>query len=1302
MLLNQGLKKLSFLLLMLLPTLADATEFRTIDVQNGLSNRRVYSSTRDSKGFMWFASRTAIDKYDGENFSHYNFESLNDPYKIRGVVSDKQGKIYAFTDKYVYRYDEGADTFIRINTLDIKSESILTVYFDNQNALWIGTTLSVFYSTNNKNWQHFNFTGNKTVFCFCDGKNNEMWIGTASALLLAEKNSDNSFRIVKKVVQTSNLRAMYFDNENSNLWIGTFADGLFVMNTNDLKNLNPVSILPTNSPVRSICKVSKNEIWTATDGSGIFTFNTKNLNVLANYNQNNPNPYFIETNSIYHISSYNSLVWVCTYTSGIINCNYPVSNYQFFSHQRDNAKSLVNSHVNAILEDSEGNIWYGTNSGISKYIPSKNEWIHLLAKNAKGESTVILSLCEDINGKIWAGGYATKLFCIDNKTHSVKPVVFDPTAGKNYIYSIITDTNGSLWFAGSITKLTCLSPDLKQKKQYNINEINKLYDYNADTLLVAAAAGLYIVNKQTDKVTLINFSLSRHRNIQLKTFLNSLYVDRGYPQFVWIGTDGGGLYKYNLQKNNVQIYNAENSLSSNYVYGVQTDEQNRFWISTENGLNCFQQRDGNLHSNIEIEGLPENTFNFLAYYKCRNGRMIWGTPKGALEIMPANIKHSNLSTIQLKLTAFNLFYEKVTTQTYATPLHAPIDETNEIELSNSQRSFSFNFININNFSQAQTFYSWRLKGFEKSWSIPATDHSAVYTNVPPGKYVFEIKAFKHGNQNFAVRTVNIIVNPPFWATWYAFFVYIILILILGYFVYKYSKNKLEAQNSEEKIRFFVNMAHDVRTPITLVKAPLNEIENEALSEDGRSALSLAQRNLDKLFNLITQLLDFQRVENDSMQLSVEETKLNEFINSISENFVLPAKEKNISLDVLLPHTETTVWIDRKKTTLIIDNLLSNALKYTNEYGKIQLKAAIENGNLFIEVADDGVGIPLKSQKHLFERFYRAENVSNSKETGSGIGLMLTKKLVVLHKGKIKFNSVERLGSTFSVEIPCEHDAFNPKEIVIDNYDVPKHEEGEHNKHEQAYKILLVEDNDEIRAYLSKQLQNEYTVMESPNGNKALEMIKINAPDFILSDIMMPGVSGFELCSILKSNTETSHIPLILVSSLSERNDILKGLSLGADDYITKPFDMKILESKIKAIIKTRNSFKNKYIEKTAQDEEFSTISEKDKLFITKIISLIEDNLANELFSIESMAIEMAMSRTVFYKKLKSLTNDNPKDFIKEIRMKKAVELLKEKKYQISEIAYLVGFQNPKHFSTFFKKYYGYSPSHFSDKELNDN
>jgi DNA-binding response OmpR family regulator/two-component sensor histidine kinase len=510
---------------------------------------------------------------------------------------------------------------------------------------------------------------------------------------------------------------------------------------------------------------------------------------------------------------------------------------------------------------------------------------------------------------------------------------------------------------------------------------------------------------------------------------------------------------------------------------------------------------------------------------------------------------------------------------------------------------------------------------------------------------------------------------------------------------------MEARNSEEKIRFFVNMAHDVRTPITLVKAPLNQIENETLTEDGKSALQLAQRNLDKLFNLISQLLDFQKADNHHISLVIEETLLKKFILNIVSDFELLAKEKQIDLYVNLPVADQKIYIDRKKLSLCIENLLSNAIKYTNAHGKIELKLVVtDDGKLLIEISDDGIGIPTKSHKKLFSRFYRAENASNSKETGSGIGLMLTNKLVALHKGKISFVSVENFGTCFKIEIPYTKNAYNPNEIV-------EFTESELTDMEEEYStddltnILLVEDNDEIRDFLAKQLRHEYVVSVASNGNEAIDIINQNPPDFILSDIMMPGISGFELCNILKNDINTSHIPIILLSALSDRSDIIKGLHLGADDYITKPFDMSILQSKIKTIVKNRVILKNKIIDKTTDATDSKFINPLDKAFMEKVIQHIEENLLNEEFSIDQLAVEMAKSRSVFFKKLKSITNTSPRDFIKEIRMKKAARLLLEQRYQITEVAYLVGFTNPKHFSTFFKKYYGVSPRRYIDNHL---
>ena len=445
--------------------------------------------------------------------------------------------------------------------------------------------------------------------------------------------------------------------------------------------------------------------------------------------------------------------------------------------------------------------------------------------------------------------------------------------------------------------------------------------------------------------------------------------------------------------------------------------------------------------------------------------------------------------------------------------------------------------------------------------------------------------------------------------------------------------------------------------------------------------------------MVSQLLDFQKIEREAMGLHIEETQINTFIENCVTNFQLLAKEKHINLELHLPEEKLSGWLDRKKITLIMDNLLSNSIKYTNAHGNINIRVAVKNHLLFIDITDDGIGISANAQKKLFNRFYRAENAANSKETGSGIGLLLTKKMTILHKGTITFSSTEGVGTTFHIEIPIDKELYAPTEIIKKEH-VEVIEETVEEENTNPIKLLLVEDNEELRTYLVKCLKKSYSIEEAADGTEALDIIKKSTPDFILSDIMMPTISGIELCTQLKSSIETCHIPVILLTSLAEREDIIKGFNAGADDYITKPFDLSVLESKINAILNNRTLYRKKYIDRSAFTDESAIANELDKKFMNRVVDYIEEKMINEDFSIDALAVEMAMSRSVFYKKIKSLTTQNPQEFIRDIRMKKAGSLLREKKYSIGEIAYLTGFPNAKYFSTAFKKYYGTTPTLF--------
>ena len=1300
---KQDLIKSSILVILFLtfiPCYLLAYQFHNITENQGLSSRRAYSIAKDNKGFVWIANMVGIDKYDGENFYHYNFYQYNDYSKIAGVVADRKGNIYAFSENSLYRYNEHTDCLIKVNIDNFNKSRITTIYFDKNNHFWVGTFTGLFYSTDGSHWTKIKAMNNYQAMCFVETQNSELVIGTDKGVYsmdISKPKNLNKLNAKPYIANFSKLvRSLYFNSKNKTLWVGTMSDGVFLFNSlqNQCKQL-----LTTNAPVRTLCKAPNNDIWVGTDGKGIFTFDSSTGALNGHYSKESLSDSKIESNSILYIICYESTVYISTITDGIWYCNFAEREHVVYKNHSGNPNSLCNNYVNSMLEDNLGNIWFGTQSGLSKYTPNSRSWKHFLNGN-NNESNVILALCEDSYNNIWAGGYGTDLICINNISGRISAIANKLDNSKIYIYSIIQDENGNIWFGGA-TKLTKYDPKNKTFEHFPVSGIHKIIEYNNNTILVASIFGLYFIDKTSKEIKLVDFSKMKINERSLIPNINDVYIDPINPDNLWLGSNGGGLYKYDVKLKSIQVFTVNGEPTSNFIGGIVRDDFNRLWISSENELNSFNLTSNKFEQTYAFNELPNNFFNFLSNAKCKNGNIIWGTPYGGIVINPKEIKNST-TPINLRFTAFNLFYQRVSVNSKNSPLNKVIDKTEHLTLNNSQRSFSFEFINVLGSLHSKTLYNWKLEGFDKEWSASTKEHKAVYTNVPPGDYKFIIKATNVENQRESVtRYIDVTIKPPFWASSLAYLIYFILITALGYFVIRYWKNRIEVKHSEERIRFFVNMAHDVRTPITLVKAPLNEIEHENLTDNGRSALSLAQRNLDKLFNLITQLLDFQRVESDAMQLNVEETALNEFMTNAIGNFSQLAKEKNIELDIILPPDEFNVWIDRKKLTLCLENLLSNAIKYTATAGKIQARVSTNESLLFIEIADDGIGIPLKNQKNLFERFFRAENAINSNETGSGIGLMLTKKLVLMQKGKISFKSIERLGTTFTLEIPCSKDAFKPTELIQKNdfsNNIIEEEDIEESISLKKIKILLVEDNNEIRDYLSKQLRREYRVEEAPDGNKALELAKKTAPDFILSDIMMPGIDGFELCSILKRNIETCHIPILLLSSLSDRADIVKGLSVGADDYITKPFDMAILEMKIKSIVNNRILFKKKFIDKSAIEDEFGTINPLDKQFLERVIIYVEENLINDDFSIDTIAIEMAMSRSVFYKKLKALTADNPKDFIKEIKMKKAAVLLKEKKYQISEIAYLTGFRNSDYFSTAFKSYYNTSPSKFLEEE----
>ena len=1284
-----------------------ASSFNEISTKEGLSNRKVFAVTKDSKGYVWFATRSGIDRYNGDKIKTYSLSS-DQPQGIekpKSVFSDPTGNIYAFTDKQLYQYIEKYDKFICFETLKLDGQESLTMAcFTKSGSLWIGTTENLYSISDEMKTVRYELPVTSAVYCLEEEKN-RLWIGTSNGIIKLNITSPNSYIISYeqglRTLDKKRIQSLYYDEMTKKLWIGTFASGLkcYDPETSKLSKLNDLTY-----PVRKITVTGDNKIWVGFDGAGISEFNRFNGEKIQEYSQSAYSFNYLKANGVYDIFNDDIFIWVCTYTAGVQIYNKSELIYKLYQQNSLQNHQYTDNHVNALLEDSKQNLWIGTNNGLKKYNNTTHVWENYPAKQ-NNRLSVILSIFEDSYQNLWVGGYAGDLLRINSTTGETETIQLPQSSPrkqhKNYIYTIAEDKANNLWFGGIVNDLTKYDPKTKSFETYKLRSINVIHTFSDDSLLIGTSRGLFFFDLNTEQNTAAPLIQTKSEITNIHPIVTCIWKDIHQDSIYWIGTEGNGVYAITPRMEIVKQYTTQEGLSSNTVWGIQNDKLGRVWISTENGLNCLSDNEELITNFYEIDGLPDNSFNYLAYTMRENGNMVWGTPSGAIEINPENYTSKQGAQLNLHFEEFSLYNQKVIPGSKGSPLKNGIDSTKRIELDHNQHSFSFSFINLNYFNNSNLLYSWKLEGFDTQWSEPGTGRQATYTNIEPGSYQFRVKTFQPNKESEASeRTISLLIHPPLWATWWAFIIYALTLCTFLYFLIKFYKKRLEAKDSDLKIRFFVNIAHDIRTPLTLIKAPLNELEQESLSEHGTLALTLAKKNTEKLLKMVSQLLDFQKIEREAMRLHIESTDLKLFLEHTITGFQILAKEKQINLQIQLPENGMTGWVDRQKLTVVLDNLISNAIKYTRQYGNILVKASLDNNTLLLEVIDDGIGISLKDQQKLFTRFYRAENTANSAETGSGIGLLLTKKMVLLHKGNISFSSTEGAGTTFNISIPVGKQHYLATQIVYKEHadQLVQKENEEIDDQQGRFKILLVEDNSELRAYLAQYLMRFYVVEEATNGSEALELIKKGAPDFILSDVVMPEISGVELCSRLKANIETCHIPVILLTSLADREDIIKGFNSGADDYITKPFDLSVLESKISSILKNRARYRKKYIDRSAFSDESSIASDLDKKFMGNLVDYIEENMVNDDFSIDTLAIEMAMSRSVFYKKIKSLTGQNPKDFIRDIKMKKAANLLREEKYSIGEIAYLTGYPNAKYFSTAFKKYFGTSPSVFTEKE----
>ncbi|MDR1171996.1 MAG: response regulator [Bacteroidales bacterium] len=1274
------------ILLLCYTSALSGNSFRHLNVADGLSSRRVYQVKQDSAGFMWFFTYSGIDRYDGSEIRHYAPDEMVQAPKntlfLTKLLLDRDKNIWvAMTDGKIFYYDRKLDGFIlRIDLArHLKDQAIMltSAVFD-RDKLWLCMSTGLYCFDLPENRLDFisSFGGEQVIVATAQN-DRTLYVGTQRNVYRLERNSEGNFSVQPLIPGiSSDIGVESLMVHQNKLYVGTFSNSLLIVNLTDHKVVSLGHTIP-NVPVRTITPAADGRIFIGADGAGFYSISAKTGQLIEKYISNEDVSTGLKGNTVCDICvDACNYVWVATTTNGISILGPQLSETSIVRHEYKNDNSLADNHVNAILEDSGGDLWYGTNNGVSLYRVKSKAWKHFLREKEE-TGAVILALCEDADGHIWAGGFGIGAFCIDKHTGRVYSLPARQSSSglsTNYIYSIYADDR-DVWFGGINGALT----------QYNIrtgtyryHDVDCIYDIQPGDdriLLLSSCMGLIILNR--DNGSIVSGAFNDYP-------VRSLY--RSSDGNLWLATDGRGLICYDMDTGNTDFYTMENETASNSILSIRQDKTGRIWFSSENGLYCVDPRNRQI-INMDAYVAIGNDYNANASLKRKNGKLVFGTANGAVEFSP-NFVLDDDQPVKLIFTDFRLFNKPAKINSEDSPLKCAINETELISLKYSQNSFSFSFSSINYSYLNKTQYRCMLEGFEDSWQEAAGQ--AGYTNISPGRYEFRLRAVNTLTRETAdERVITVIIAKPLWATDWAFMIYFGFFAILVLFVVRYIRTQMEERNSKEKINFFVNLAHDIRTPVALIKAPLSELERENLTAYGRKTLSIALKNTDKLSSMISQLLDFQKADSMSMKLVVTKNNLYAYLREKFVFFKVAARQKGVRLEMKADFERLEVYFDRNKMDKIIDNLLSNAIKYTPEKGFVHMAATRDSEKWSLEVTDTGIGIPAAEQKNLFTQFYRAKNAINSKESGSGIGLLLTRKLVQLHGGDIQFSSVEDGGSSFKVCFPVKIS----KADIMQDMDFAEDEEVQSGKN-AGERILVVEDNDDMRAYLNDTLSKEHQVFELSDGQQVIEQVgKIN-PDIIISDILMPHLNGDEMCRILKSSIETSHIPIILLTALNDRENIIKGLEYGADDYIVKPFDSAVLKARIRNIIDNRGKLRETLLSGHDRKEEVDYPNPLDKEFMEKVIASIEEELASPEFSINGLCMSIGMSRTPFYHKLKTLTGMSPNQFIKTLRLNKARELLQSKRYNVSEVAIIVGFSDSKYFSTSFKKQFGYSPSKF--------
>ncbi|MCF8357878.1 MAG: response regulator [Prolixibacteraceae bacterium] len=1268
--------------------------FHNINKLYGISMRQASSVCKDHNNFAWVSTKLGILRLTSDNSHVYQlpYESPN-VHNIELIYTDSV--LWAISNNgQLFKYDQVLDKFLLEYNLDKNLNnrhlSVYSTIFQNSDTCWLATSDGLFlYSSNSKN-------AKKVI---SEAVISLEWYSQDQffAVLLNEISLFDVVLHKKEILYSGLLNdyyftcSLHFDKNRNRLWLGSNFQGLFYF---DFAQKKLYAFKPDCfpcQPVMDIEEIDSETLLVGIDGQGIWSINQDLLSIGKIYKDDVDNPDALRGNGVYDIfhDKKKGFVWVCTFSGGVSYFYLGTSSSEHIIHHTNQENSLADNNVNYILEDSRKNLWFATDNGISVRKANGQEWSHFYTNNQK-QAQVFLTLYEDRKGQIWAGSYSSGVYVIDaesgKQTAHYSQSEPNTPFKCNFVFSIYGDSYGDIWICGINSEVVRYMPDKDRFRKYFFQPATNIVQYNDSLMLLACSYGLVQLNKNSGVYsTLVGDNI-----------VSDILV---IGDKIWFGTGGNGLLCFHPDSNKVRQFTTENGLLSNHVNSIYFSD-NQLWLGTENGLCSFSPKTEKVKTYSGLFSLLSLSFNTNAHCRLHDGRLAMGTNNGAVLFNPSEMSERNW--------VGRIFFQDLRIADRSIRnipsfnLDKPVDMLENLEIRYRQNSFKLEVLSLGGVSKAK--FSWKLEGLNNEWTKPSEHKLISYNNIPFGKYMLRVRMYDSAlAQIIDERTLTVKVANPFWAQWWFFALMFFMISLIIYSVFWYLLNRIRHYQTEEKIRFFTNTAHEIRTSLTLIKAPVEELKNESnISESGKHFLSLANEQARHLNNVVNQLMDFHKIDVGKEKFKPEMVNLPSLILCRVEMYESLAAMKNIEFKNNFATKQYETAVDEIQMEKVVDNLISNAIKYSNNNSVIKIDFEGNDTHWTLKVSDQGIGIPKRDMKRLFKEFYRAQNAINSKIVGSGVGLLLVNNIVRLHNGNVTVTSQENHGSTFTVSIPYKKAPHvvryqdNEDRKIIDNNisginDFLPANEPETNGKKQ--KLLIVEDNDKLLRFMQVSFGKEYEVLTAPDGVAGWELIQNIVPDLVISDVMMPKMNGFELCENIKSTFETSHIPVVLLTALNDTDTQLHGLGLGADDYLTKPFDTKLLRQKIRTIIHNRKSIREKALRiiQTENNEPVLNNTHNDK-FLKKMLEVVKANISNPQFSKDDFAAAMKVSGSLLYKKVKALTDLSPLEFIKSVRMGYALELLQSKKYSINEVSDMCGYASSGYFSTVFKRYFGKTPS----------